>query len=159
MPLQTLYLKCPLGWLRMTGDDEAVHSISFEEEQGEDSPDPSPVLLQGRQELEEYIKGSRKVFTIPWKTEGTPFQQAIWKALSEIPFGHTVTYRYLARHIGNDDAVRAVGMANGQNPLAILLPCHRVVGSDGKLTGYAGGLWRKKWLLEHEQMGAQGSLF
>ncbi|MCF8238129.1 MAG: methylated-DNA--[protein]-cysteine S-methyltransferase [Saprospiraceae bacterium] len=156
---QTLYTKCPLGWLRITGDEAAVHAISFEEEEAPESPDPPVVLLQCREELNEYFQGKRKTFTTPWSTEGTPFQQSVWNSLAEIPFGHTRSYGYLARQLGNEDAVRAVGMANGQNPLAIIVPCHRVVGTNGKLTGYAGGLWRKKWLLEHEQMGAQGSLF
>lgn len=156
---QTLYTKCPLGWLRITGDDEAVHTISFGDEKGTESADPSSVLIQCREELNEYFQGKRKVFTTPWSADGTPFQQSVWQALSAIPFGHTVSYGNLARQLGNEEAVRAVGMANGQNPLAILIPCHRVIGANGKLTGYAGGLWRKKWLLEHEQIGAQGDLF
>ncbi|MBK7343410.1 MAG: methylated-DNA--[protein]-cysteine S-methyltransferase [Saprospiraceae bacterium] len=158
-PADTLYTKCPLGWLRISGDKAAVHAISFEEEEGSESPDPPAALLQCREELNEYFQGKRKVFTVPWVTDGTVFQQSVWKTLADIPFGRTMSYGHLARQLGNEDAVRAVGMANGQNPLAIIIPCHRVVGANGKLTGYAGGLWRKKWLLEHEQIGAQGDLF
>lgn len=104
-----------------------------------------------QQQLDEYFSTKRKKFTLPILLNGTPFQQKIWKKLQEIPYGVTTTYRDLAADAGDPMAVRAVAAANGANRLAILIPCHRVIGSDGKLTGYAGGLWRKDWLLNHER--------
>ncbi|WMJ81153.1 methylated-DNA--[protein]-cysteine S-methyltransferase [Clostridium sp. MB40-C1] len=101
--------------------------------------------------MNEYFKGKRKVFTVKVSLNGTEFQNKIWDELTKIPFGKTVTYKNMAESIGNSKAVRAVGNANGKNVLNIIVPCHRVIGSDGSLTGYGGGLWRKKWILTHEE--------
>jgi methylated-DNA-[protein]-cysteine S-methyltransferase len=105
-------------------------------------------------QLREYFDGTRTEFDLQLAPEGTPFQQEVWRALREVPYGTTTTYGALARQLGRPDAARAVGMANGRNPIGIVIPCHRVIGSDGTLTGYGGGLPRKRWLLEHESDGA-----
>lgn len=107
-------------------------------------------LPQAIQQLEEYFAGSRRAFDLPLRVHGTEFQQRVWRALTEIPYGTTWSYGELARRIGNPNASRAVGLANGRNPISILVPCHRVIGADGSLTGYGGGLPRKQWLLAHE---------
>lgn len=119
----------------------------------------SPLLQECRAQLTAYFSGHLKVFDLPLKPRGTDFQQEVWRGLQEIPFGKTISYLTLSKRLGNVKAIRAVGHANGQNPLAIIVPCHRVIGSDGSLTGYAGGLWRKKWLLQHEGVLLQKELF
>lgn len=116
---------------------------------GKQNPDDK-VLAKARKELTAYYAGTLKEFKVPLAPEGTPFQQRVWRALLEIPFGETESYGQLARRIGSPNAARAVGLANGRNPIAIIIPCHRVIGSSGALVGYGGGLPRKKWLLEHE---------
>ena len=107
-------------------------------------------LKQLQKQLKEYFEGQRIKFDLPIVMTGTPFQEKVWKALIEIPFGKTMTYQSLTNQLGNPKAIRAVAGANGANKMAIIIPCHRVIGSDGSLTGYAGGIWRKQWLLEHE---------
>lgn len=110
----------------------------------------TPLLMQLRRELEEYFAGVRTSFTVPLDPVGSDFQRAVWEELLTIPYGHTRSYLAQARNICRPEAVRAVANANGQNRIAIVIPCHRVIGSNGKLTGFTGGLWRKQWLLEHE---------
>lgn len=110
-----------------------------------------PLLTQATRELREYFAGRRRVFTFPISMQGTPFQQEVWRALQSIPYGQTRTYRQIAAQIGHPKAARAVGMANHRNPLPIVIPCHRVIGADGTLTGYAGGLDTKKLLLRLEE--------
>jgi len=110
-------------------------------------PSNSPVVRQ----LEEYFRGRRQTFDVGYIFKGTDFQRAVWQQIAKIPFGHTITYGDIARAIGKPSASRAVGAACGQNPIGIIVPCHRVVGSTGKLTGYAGGVWRKQWLLDFEK--------
>jgi methylated-DNA-[protein]-cysteine S-methyltransferase len=120
------------------------------------------IFLQCIAEFEAYFAGSLKSFTIPISQPGTPFQQSVWSRLLTIPYGHTTTYLQLAKDLQNPKAIRAVGSTNGKNQLWVVVPCHRVIGTNGTLTGYAGGLWRKKWLLEHEskhRFGTQGQLF
>lgn len=114
-------------------------------------PRVAPVLEEACRQLDDYFAGRRTSFDLPLDLQGTPFQQDAWRALAEIPFGETRTYAQQAGRLGRPSASRAVGAANGRNPLSIVLPCHRVVGSDGSLTGFAGGLETKRWLLEHEQ--------
>lgn len=113
-------------------------------------PGNSPYFDQLKQELEEYFEGSRKVFTIPISSPGSDFQKSAWAQLQNIPYGTTVSYKQHAVAIGNPNSIRAAARANGTNRLAIIIPCHRVIGDDGELKGYGGGIWRKKWLLEHE---------
>lgn len=117
-----------------------------------EDPAASPLREAARQ-LEEYFSGKRRQFDLPLHMHGTDFQRQVWNALTEIPFGETRTYGELARQIGNPAACRAVGLANGRNPIAVIVPCHRVIGADGSLTGFGGGLPRKAWLLRHETSG------
>ena len=126
---------------------------------GEDAREGNHAYLdQTRRELEEYFAGQREVFTIPLVLDGTPFQTSVWRALLDIPFGKTTSYERLAQAVGRPGAARAVGRANGDNRIAIIVPCHRVIGADGSLTGYGGGKDRKRRLLDLEQRGAQMSL-
>ena len=117
-------------------------------------PGEHPLMEQAKQELDAYFAGSLRRFTLPLQAPGTAFQEAVWQALQDIPYGETRSYAEIAALTGHDDAVRAVGRANGDNRIAIVIPCHRVVGSDGELTGYGGGLWRKEYLLAMEQAQA-----
>ncbi|NNG37959.1 methylated-DNA--[protein]-cysteine S-methyltransferase [Flexivirga sp. ID2601S] len=110
-----------------------------------------PLLLETRRQLEEYFAGERTEFDLPLKSHGTAFQQVVWQALREIPYGQTWSYGQLAHHIGRPSASRAVGLANGRNPISIVVPCHRVIGSGGSMTGYGGGIERKQWLLGLER--------
>ena len=144
------YLTTPLGILEILGTNTYITSVLFVEVAA-DEPETVPlVLLQCKQELEEYFAGNRRSFDVLLKPEGTGFQKKVWSELKKIPYANTVSYSTIAKKLKNPDAVRAIGLANGKNPIAIILPCHRVIGEDGKLTGYSGGLWRKQWLLEHE---------
>lgn len=144
------YYESPIGTIEVGGNEEGITYLDFVDkiEAIEDVPD---YLKQCLKELDEYFKGERKEFTVNCVVQGTDFQKKVWKALMEVPYGSTETYKDVAVKTGNDKAVRAVGNANHNNKIAIIIPCHRVVGSNGKLTGYAGGLWRKEWLLEHER--------
>ena len=147
----TSYLKSPIGQIKITANENAVTSIFFMFSDTEMVPEKTnAVLLQCRQELMEYFAGKRKIFDVPVYQEGTDFQKNVWAELLKIPFGKTVSYNDIAKAIGNQKSIRAVGAANGKNQISIIVPCHRVIGSDGSLTGYAGGLWRKEWLLKHE---------
>lgn len=144
-----------LGPITVQANSEGLLGIWFEQhttcpvELGEQNPS-YPVLKQAEVELEEYFAGQRKDFTLPLAAKGTEFQRKVWQALCEIPYGEAISYQELANRVGNPKAVRAVGTANGKNPLSIVVPCHRVVGKDGKLTGYAGGVERKLRLLNLE---------
>ncbi|MDR1680771.1 MAG: methylated-DNA--[protein]-cysteine S-methyltransferase [Prevotellaceae bacterium] len=111
----------------------------------------NPILQACIRQLDEYFAGRRRSFDLPLAPSGTAFQRGVWQALAAIPYGQTISYLELARRIGNSKAVRAVGRANGQNKIVIIVPCHRVIGAHGTLVGYTGGLWRKEWLLKHEQ--------
>lgn len=156
--METAYIKTPLGITKILGDENGISVISVSDE-GEIS-DTIPVVLQEAVwQLNDYFEGKRIDFTFKLNPSGTDFQQKVWKGLLEIPFGKTISYLELSKQLGDVKAIRAVASANGKNPLWIVVPCHRVVGTDGSLTGYAGGLWRKKWLLEHENPSIQQSLF
>jgi methylated-DNA-[protein]-cysteine S-methyltransferase len=145
----------PLGALRLVATDTALVGVYYPGHApapavgGEDVAS-HPVLDQAARELHEYFAGRRRAFSIPLAPGGTAFQRAVWSLLTTIPFGEQRSYAWLAQQIGDPGACRAVGAANGRNPLSIIVPCHRVVGRDGRLTGYAGGLDRKRWLLAHE---------
>ena len=160
MPTQTIYYPSPLGVLEIKGDEQAITSVLFTEEHVCASDDVPTCLLPCIQQLDEYFRGERREFSLPMTQTGTQFQQQVWEALLSVPFGRTVSYLHIARMLHNADSVRAVGMANGRNQLGILVPCHRIIGHGGKLTGYAGGLWRKQWLLDHERAhSGQGQMF
>lgn len=149
------YLSSPIGVLRIVATTEGIIEVIFVEQQT-DEENPSPITQECVQELQEYFNGHRKTFTSQLNPEGTAFQQKVWQLLHAIPFGQTATYLQQSERLGNVKAIRAVGNANGKNPIAIIVPCHRVIGTNGKLIGYAGGAWRKQWLLEHEQHIATG---
>lgn len=144
----------PIGVIEIIGTKDAIISILFSEESTKKNLiqlDTPKVLIKCYKELDEYFKGTRYEFTIPYEFQGTDFQKAVWNDLKNISYAETVSYKDIAISIGNEKAVRAVGSANGKNKLSIIIPCHRVIGSNSKLTGYAGGLWRKEWLLNHEK--------
>jgi len=150
------YLESPVGTLLIAGDDEAIHYIYFPKNGRVEKPQPEwresargPVSEAMRQ-LGEYFAGARIEFDLPLAPEGTEFQRNVWRRLREIPFGETISYGELARRIGNPQASRAVGAANGSNPIPIVIPCHRVIGKNGKLTGFGGGLPVKEALLALE---------
>jgi len=148
--LFTLFYPSLLGLIEIKGTNHAITTVSFVEEERPSLNAVSDVLMQCKNELDEYFNGRRKVFSVPLAPEGTQFQQTVWNKLRGIGFGNTTSYMAIAKELNNPGAVRAVGLANGKNPIGVIIPCHRVIGEDGSLTGYAGGLWRKKWLLEHE---------
>jgi methylated-DNA-[protein]-cysteine S-methyltransferase len=156
--METTYIKTPLGITKIIGDENGISEISVLDE-GEIS-DKIPLELQEAvNQLRDYFDGCRTDFTLKLNPKGTDFQQKVWQELRNIPFGKTITYLDLAKKLGDPKVIRAAASANGKNPLWIVVPCHRVIGTDGSLTGYAGGLWRKKWLLEHENPTNQQSLF
>ncbi|SHE44990.1 methylated-DNA-[protein]-cysteine S-methyltransferase [Modicisalibacter ilicicola DSM 19980] len=140
----------PLGFLQIKATEEGITHIDFTDERSEPIA-PHPLIEDCKHQLEEYFQGRRQAFDVPLAPQGTDFQQRVWRQLREIPYGETCSYATISRGIGNPRSHRAVGAANGRNPLSIIVPCHRVIGSDGQLTGYAGGLERKQWLLRHEQ--------
>lgn len=142
-------INSPLGFLLVKSNGQAITEVSFSEK---DIPEQNEcgVLAACRQQLEDYFSGKRKTFDLPLSPEGTPFQQKVWAELQKIAYGETITYMDLAVRLGDPKCIRAAGTANGRNPIAIIIPCHRVIGAGNKLTGYAGGLWRKKMLLELE---------
>ena len=142
------HIETPIGRLALCADGDGLCALRFAAT-GEEM-DAAPVLMQAERELEEYFAGRRTAFSVPLSMHGTPFQTEVWAALRTIPYGETRSYALLAAQIGRPRACRAVGMANHVNPLPILVPCHRVVGADGRLTGYAGGLDVKKYLLKLE---------
>lgn len=159
------YYTSPVGELLIRCTDEAVTAILFTDTD-QSSKEKNPYITEHAaypevmqrciQQLDEYFDGSRKEFDLPVAQEGTSFQRTVWKALCDIAYGQTISYRELARRIGDEKSVRAVGTTNGKNQISIVIPCHRVIGANGNLTGYGGGLWRKSWLLEHEQRIAHG---
>lgn len=161
MAVYTGYFRSPVGYLRFTTSETRLLSLQFAEERqsrfGAENyalpkeTKPAGLHRQIQEQLGQYFQAKRREFTIPLLLEGTSFQKKVWAALLEIPYGETRSYLEIARAVGNPKACRAVGMANNRNPIAILVPCHRVVGADGNLTGYAGGLERKAYLLELER--------
>lgn len=155
---QTTFFKCPLGVVKIVGDANGISEISILDE-GEVSDSIPNDLEQAVIQLQEYFEGKRTHFDLKLNPKGTDFQQSVWQELLNIPYGETLSYMELSKKIGDVKAIRAVAAANGKNPLWIVIPCHRVIGTDGSLTGYAGGLWRKKWLLELENPTNQQSLF
>ncbi len=154
------HITTPIGVAQITGDQDGISSVSVTETTAEISDGEVPASLQEAvQQLQEYFHGERTTFDLILNPSGTDFQKKVWSELCNIPFGKTVTYLDMAKKLGDPKSIRAAATANGKNPLWIIVPCHRVIGSDGSLTGYAGGLWRKKWLLDHENPVKQQSLF
>lgn len=157
--LHTIYYESPVGPLEIKADDEGIHAILFvnawkgpklDADQLPASHSDNSHINECISQLNEYFEGNRKDFDFPFSQKGTAFQQKVWHALLDIPFGKTISYMELSKRIGDTKAIRAVGTTNGKNQLCIIVPCHRVIGSNGSLVGYGGDLWRKKWLLDHE---------
>jgi len=165
MPIQISFFNSPIGILEIKASDEYIHSLLFNStlkstgnvfniESKEQNN--HPVIVECERQLTEYFDGDRTAFDFPFQQEGSAFQQQIWAELLKIPFGRTISYLKLSKRIQNVKAIRAIGTANGSNAISIVVPCHRVIGSNGDLTGYSGDLWRKKWLLDHEGKFANG---
>ena len=161
--IQITYYKTPIGIAEITGDKNGIQSVSVLDDDA-----ISDVLLNKKTpeslqncitQLEEYFNGKRTDFNLKLNPKGTHFQRKVWQELLNIPYNKTRTYLDQSKALGDVKAIRAVASANGKNPIWIIIPCHRVIGSDGSLTGYAGGIWRKKWLLAHENPVKQQSLF
>ena len=157
--METAFIQTPLGIAKLEGDTNGLTSIIVLDTDETLTDIIPPDLEEAAYQLKEYFEGSRTQFDLTLNPSGTDFQKSVWKALQDIPYGKTVTYLDLSKTLGDVKAIRAVASANGKNPLWIVVPCHRVIGSDGSLTGYAGGLHRKKWLLEHENPVKQQTLF
>ena len=156
--METAIIKTPLGFAKFIGDENGLASISVLDDEKPTAVIPE-VLEDAVYQLQEYFEGSRQTFQLALRPTGTKFQKRVWDALLNIPYGKTTSYLELSKKLGDVKAIRAVAAANGRNPLWIVVPCHRVIGSNGHLVGYAGGLHRKKWLLEHESPVKQQSLF
>lgn len=166
--MQTCYTDTPLGLTEISGDENGIASVTVLNFNSEDEKEAFlkkqeteiPEILEDCViQLQEYFKGERQQFSLKLNPKGTDFQHNIWKLLQTIPYGKTMSYLELSKKFGDVKAIRAVANANGKNPLWIIVPCHRVIGSDGSLTGYAGGLYRKQWLLNHESPNKQQTLF
>ena len=157
--MATAYINTPLGSAKLEGDENGLTYVTVLETNEPESKIIPEDLEDAVYQLNEYFEGKRQNFDLLLNPEGTEFQKKVWAALLEIPFGKTISYLELSMKLGDVKAIRAVASANGKNPLWIIIPCHRVIGSDGSLTGYAGGLHRKKWLLNHESPSKQQTLF
>lgn len=157
--MKTVFINTPLGFTEIQGDENGISKIHVMNEDVEISTKIPKELKEAVLQLQDYFDGKRTSFTFPLNPSGTDFQKKVWDELLHIPFGKTCSYLELSKKLGDVKAIRAVASANGKNPLWIVVPCHRVIGTDGSLTGYAGGLWRKKWLLEHENPVKQETLF
>lgn len=151
MSYHSRFISTPMGNMIAKCSEVALVYLDFVDEEAEEGNSKHPVLLQLEEELGEYFAKKRTSFTVPLSPEGTPFQKSVWDTLLKIPYGSTVSYADEAKMLGNPKALRAVANANGKNPISILIPCHRVIASNGSLGGYSGGLWRKEFLLSHER--------
>jgi len=156
---QTAYYKTPIGTAKIIGNGDGIISVTVIEEKIETSIQISKCLENCIIQLREYFDGNLTQFDLKLNPQGTAFQKKVWNELKNIPYGSTRSYLQQTKKIGDPKAIRAVASANGKNPIWIIIPCHRVIGSDGSLTGYGGGIWRKKWLLAHESPAPQQSLF
>ncbi len=156
---QTTYYKTPIGTAKITGNASGITAVTLTDEVFDTNTKTPEYLQNCVQQLDEYFSAQRKSFDVKLNPAGTTFQKQVWNELTKIPYGKTITYLAQAKKMGNPKAIRAIASANGKNPIWILIPCHRVIGSNGEMVGYAGGLWRKKWLLEHENPSPQQSLF
>lgn len=157
--METCIIDSPLGFTKISGDNDGIQSVSILDSKEDLSEVIPESLLDCVIQLRAYFKNEIKTFDLKLNPQGTAFQKKVWEQLKSLPFGKTISYRELSKQLGDVKAIRAVANANGKNPLWIIIPCHRVIGSDGSLTGYAGGLHRKQWLLNHESDYKQQSLF
>ena len=144
------YIASPIGTVEIGVSSECVTSLDFVDSPQHQESGDSNVMRKAIQQTRAYFQGRLQEFDLPLDMAGTPFQRSVWQALLAVPFGQTASYQQMADAVGKSKAVRAVGAANGRNPVAIIVPCHRIIGKNGNLTGYGGGLWRKEWLLRHE---------
>ncbi len=151
MSIYKAFYRSPLGAIEIVGSQDSILSLEFVDSEQASDVDLPFCLKDGLKQIDAYFKGKRKEFSLKLDPWGTKFQKSVWQQLGRIPYGSVTSYGKIARIIGQPTASRAVGSANGKNPIAIIIPCHRVVGSDGNLTGYGGGLWRKEWLIKHEK--------
>jgi methylated-DNA-[protein]-cysteine S-methyltransferase len=158
METTSVYYNSPLGNIRISASGDMITELHFLDEIDSAPADRTAahILKQCTEQLDQYFKGDLNAFNIPLSNEGTAFQQRVWNALCDIPYGRTISYMELSKRLGDTKAIRAVGTANGKNKIAIIVPCHRVIGSNGNLVGYAGKLWRKQWLLAHEARHGNG---
>ncbi|MFT5248928.1 MAG: methylated-DNA-[protein]-cysteine S-methyltransferase [bacterium] len=157
--MDTVYLHTPIGSLEIKCTKEGLTSVHFLNSEEETTTKIPTTLQKTVEQLQEYFLGTRTEFNLKLNPEGTEFQKKVWQKSQEIPFSKTVSYQTIANRLGDPKVIRAAASANGKNPISIIIPCHRVIGKDGSLTGYAGGLHRKKWLLKHESPVKQQSLF
>jgi methylated-DNA-[protein]-cysteine S-methyltransferase len=145
-----VYHRTPVGIALIMADDTHIIKVSIRDDAVEETSTEHPILIEAIKQLDEYFNGDRRDFDLPINQPGSDFQQQVWQELLRIPYGKTITYGRQSANMKNPLAIRAIAAANGKNNLWVIVPCHRVIGSNGSLTGYAGGLWRKQWLLEHE---------
>ena len=145
------FYNSPVGLIEICGTENSITSLNFIDEEFNPNVGSNQYASKCVEQLDEYFKGERKIFDLNLKPVGTDFQTKVWIELIKIPYGETRSYMKITKSLGDPKAIRAVANANGQNNISIIIPCHRVIGSDGSLTGYGGGMWRKKWLLDHEQ--------
>ena len=153
MELYYTYYESPIGLIKIGGTDSLITELSFidnREQMDFGEPGVSDSIHYCTEQLIEYFSGRRKTFHIPISQEGTDFQKKVWDELTEVEFGKTASYLDIAKRLGDPKCIRAAANANGKNKIAILIPCHRIIGTDKNLTGYPGGMWRKRWLLQHE---------
>jgi methylated-DNA-[protein]-cysteine S-methyltransferase len=148
------YYHSPIGTLEIVGNEEGLTAVNFSRRRPPRARPAEPSLKEAVRQIDEYFRGRRREFSVRLSLEGTEFQKRAWRELVRIPYGQTASYGQVARALGKPRAVRAVGQANHRNPVSIIIPCHRVIGGDGTLVGYGGGLWRKEWLLAHERQNA-----
>jgi len=151
------FIDSPIGWLELKSTANSVISISFVEKSGINSAILPNIIQQTEFQLHGYFEGKRKIFNLKLNPDGTEFQKNVWKWVAKINFGRTASYLDIALKTGSSKNTRAVGMANGKNPIPIIIPCHRIISTSGKLTGYAGGLNRKRWLLQHEMQFSENN--
>ena len=157
--MQSCVIETPLGYAKITGDSNGIAKVSIKDTSQELSGIIPEELLDCVTQLKEYFREERQNFDLKLNPSGTDFQKRVWQQLQQISFGKTISYLQLAKQLGDAKVIRAAASANGKNPLWVIIPCHRVIGSDGSLTGYAGGLHRKQWLINHESENKQQTLF
>lgn len=159
MTNETAFLETPIGTAKIVGDENGIQSVTFLDEKMPTSIEIAPCLQDCVSQLIDYFEGKRTEFELTLHPKATAFQGKVWKSLLQIPFGKTISYLEQSLNLGDQKAIRAVASANGKNPILIIIPCHRVIGSDGSFTGFSAGIWRKKWLLAHENPVKQETLF
>lgn len=157
--MEKIIINSPIGWIHIEGDNDGISKIFITSAETVATENIPNLFIEVVSQLKEYFEGKSEAFTFKKNLKGTTFQKKVWSELTQIPFGKTVTYKEIALRLNQPNAIRAVANANAKNPLWIAIPCHRVIGTNGSLTGYAGEIWRKKWLLEHENPLGQQLLF